>query len=228
MSFVNYTDLVRLNVLDVYGGFWLDASIMLTENLDWIFKLKSEYNTDLIGFYSDLITNDFEYPILETWFIATPKNGKMIHDWHVEFRKCYYSHDPHNFYPEIKHNPIRRQNIKEDWLLDYLIAYQAAMTVMRRSKDYRIMMISASDMAHFYNFNLKLKGKDLSRLFLQGTTPEHYPKMIKFEKNGRNVMDADIAYGRYHKKSFLFSIANEPQYYFNKIKRRKRLCVLYI
>jgi hypothetical protein len=82
-------------------------------------------------------------------------------------------------------------------------------------------MISASDMAHFYNFNLQIKGKDLSRLFLQGTTPEHYPKMIKFEKNGRNVMDADIAYGKYHKKSFLFSISEEPNYYLNKLKRRK-------
>lgn len=221
ISFVNFTDLVRLNVLDVYGGFWLDASIMLTENFDWIFNLKSEYNADLIGFYSDLVTNDFEYPVLETWFLASPKNGKMIHDWHMEFRKCYYSPDPHNFYSEIKNNPALRQNITEDWLLDYLIAYQAAMTVMRRSKNYRILMISANDMAHFYNFNLKIKGKDLSRLFLQGTVPEHYPKLIKFEKNGRNIMDADIAYGKYRRKSFLFSISEEPDYYLNKLKRRK-------
>ena len=83
------------------------------------------------------------------------------------------------------------------------------------------MMISANDMAHFYNFNLKIKGKDLSRLFLQDKAPGHYPKLIKFEKNGRNIMDADIAYGKYKKKSFLFSISNEPNYYFNKIKRRK-------
>lgn len=221
ISFVNYTDLVRLNILDVYGGFWMDASIMITESLDWIFALKSEYNTDLIGFYSDLVTNDFEYPILETWFLATPKNGKMIHDWHIEFRKCYYSPDPHNFYPEIKNNPARRQNITEDWLLDYLIAYQAAMTVMRRSKDYKIMMISGNDMAHFYNFDLKIKGKELSNLFLNNKSPEHYPKMIKFEKNGRNAMDTAIEHGKYAKNSFLFSISDEPYYYFNKIKRRK-------
>ncbi len=225
ISFVNFTDLTRLTILDTFGGFWIDASIMLTENLDWLYHSKSQTNADLIGFYSDHITNDFEYPILETWFIATPKNGKMIHDWHREFRQCYYSPDPHNFYPEIKHNPARRQNIKEDWLLDYLIAYQAAMTVMRRSKDYRILMISASDMAHFYNFNLKLKGKQLSTYFLKGEVPQHYPKMIKFEKNGRNIIDEDITYGRYHRKSFLFSIAREQNYYLQKLKRKKTYAI---
>ncbi len=222
ISFVNFTDLTRLTILDTFGGFWIDASIMLTENLDWIFSLKSELHVDLIGFYSHKDTNDFEYPILETWFIATPKGGKMIHSWHAEFRKCYYSPDPHNFYPEIKNDPAKRQKITQDWLLDYLIAYQSAMIVMRRSRDYRILMISASDMAHFYNFTLKLKGRDLCSAFLQKKAPEFYPKMIKFEKNGRNIMDLDISHGKYKKTSFLYSISEDPKYYFNKMAGRKK------
>ena len=220
LPLANFTDLVRLNLLEEYGGIWLDASIMLTENLDWAFLLKSTYNADLVGFYSDLITADFNNPILETWFLAAPKKSKIIVDWHAEFRKCYYSPNPHVFYLDIKNDPAKRQNLIADWLFDYLIAYQSAINVMHSSKDYRILMISANDMAHFYNFNLKINGKNLTHYFLKEKTPKHYPKIIKFEKNGRYTIDTDINLGRYNKNSYLFSISKEPNFIFNKVKRR--------
>lgn len=53
LPIANFSDLIRLDLLRNYGGFWIDASTLLTENLDWIIKLKSESNPDTIGFFSD-------------------------------------------------------------------------------------------------------------------------------------------------------------------------------
>lgn len=218
LPLANYTDLLRLNLLRYYGGFWLDASILITENFDWVYQLKNDHHTELVAFYSDLVTTDFEFPILETWFLAAPKNSRLIEDWYFEFKKCYYSPDPHHFYQDIKNDPQKRQGIKEDWLFNYLIAYQSAMKIMRNKEKYRLLLLSANDSAHFYNFNLKLKGRVQASYFLKDKPKSQYPKIIKFEKNGRAAIDAEINFGRQRRNSLLFTLSEDPHFYINKIK----------
>lgn len=221
LPLANYTDLVRLNLLEVYGGIWLDASILITQNFDWVQQLKTSTNVELVAFYSDAVTNDFAFPILETWFLAAPKNANIIRDWHHEFRNCYYSENPHKYYSAIKENPLFVQNIKDGDLQNYLIAYLSAIKIMRKNKsNYRILMISANDVAHFYKFNLQIKNHLFGELFLRKPTPKFYPIIIKFEKHGRKAIDDDINLGRYTKNSFLFTIAQDPNYMTNKFLRK--------
>ena len=74
-------------------------------------------------------------------------------------------------------------------------------------------MLSASDSAHYYNFSLKLKGLKQAQYFLQEKIKDRYPKIIKFEKNGRAALDSEIYFGRFSKVSFFFSLAQNQNFY---------------
>lgn len=204
LPFVNYTDLVRLEILKKNGGIWIDISTILTENLSWVYDLKENLKYDLLGFYSDFCTTDMQNPILESWFLATPKNNKFVSAWHQEFFACYTSPQPYEFFKEIKNNKDEIQNIGD--LADYLIIYLAAISVMKKNKDFRISMISANEVGHYFSFRLKSSYQQLADIFLKKASPNHVPTLIKFTGNQRNYLDREIFLGRYHRNAFLFSI----------------------
>lgn len=218
ISFVNYTDLSRLKILEKYGGYYFDASILFTEDLNWIQQIKKDQKSDIVGFYSDHFTSDYDFPLLETWFIASPRNNKFIKAWAVEFEECYKSPNPHSYFQNEKKDSLFLQKIDEN-LSNYLIAYLAASKVMRNNQNFRLLMISASDTAHYYNFKLKLSPHRLAEIFLFNKNKQSVPKLIKFEKRGRNAMDEVLSRGQYSKKSLLFQIAPDDNYYLKKLPR---------
>ncbi|WP_333660700.1 glycosyltransferase family 32 protein [Chishuiella changwenlii] len=217
LPLANYTDLIRLELLYKYGGIWIDASILLTENLDWLFNLKKEHNTDLIGFYSDFGTIDYNYPILETWFLACSKENNFIKDWLNEFKKCYISSSPTSYYDEIKSDPKLIQNIAS--FADYLIVYLSAIKIMRDRQDYKILMLSANETGHKYNFGSNLHYQEFIDLFLKNPVPNSYPMLIKFEKSGRNLLDDKLKIGKFNQQSFLMTVSQKESL-LEKINRR--------
>ena len=68
------SDIIRLLLLEKYGGVWMDASIILLEDLD---KFISKDNLTLF------ITprSSFKNPVFENWFISAPPNNKVIKMW---------------------------------------------------------------------------------------------------------------------------------------------------
>ena len=165
LPFANYSDIIRLNLLVAFGGIWIDASILITENFDWIYTIQKIEKVDLIGFFSDFFSRNINLPILETWLIATSSSNKFINDWKNEYEKCYTSSEPHRYFDLEKKDSTFTQGIDEN-LSNYLIVYLAAMKIMRNNNNYRIFMISASETGHYYNFGLKLKPHQLVEVFL--------------------------------------------------------------
>lgn len=216
LPLANYTDLIRLELLNKYGGIWLDASILITENFNWLFKLKKESHTDLIGFYSDYCTTDYNYPIFENWFLASSKQNIFIKNWLDEYKKCYISDHPKNYYLNIKSNPSLIQNIGE--FADYLLPYLSAIKIMRESNNYKILMISANETGHRYNFGSDLNYQEFINLFLNSKPPTSFPMLIKFEKSGRNLLDEKLKIGKFKKSAFLIKISQEETIV-EKIKR---------
>ncbi|MDR2207317.1 MAG: capsular polysaccharide synthesis protein [Flavobacteriaceae bacterium] len=223
ISFINFTDLVRLKLLKKYGGIWMDASILLTENLDWILNKKYESGADLVGFYSDYFTKNSDFPLLETWFLACAPENKFISAWASEFEKCYNSENPHQYFDEEKKNPDFLHKFDE-WLSNYLIAYLAAAKVMRANQDFKLLMFPSSKTAHYYTFGLELPAHKTAELFLSCETQKHIPKMIKFERISRNAVDNAIENGLLTKKSLLFRITKNKNY----LRRKPRFFIKYI
>lgn len=217
LPFANYSDIIRLELLYTYGGIWIDASTLITEKIDWI--LENNYqDVDVIGFYADFVTKNKSFPILETWFIATSKQNKFIKSWLYEYKECYMSDNPSAYFQEIKDNQDWVQGIDAE-LADYLICYLAAIKIIRTNNNYRLLMHSANASAHYYNFGLKLKPHQLCKVFLFNRAQQTPPKMIKFERRGREAIDLAIYRGQYTRKSLLFKIAPDPNYLKNKLPR---------
>lgn len=68
------SDIIRLRLLEKYGGVWIDASTILLEDVD---KFISKDNLTLFITPSSSLEN----PVFENWFISAPPNNKIIGMW---------------------------------------------------------------------------------------------------------------------------------------------------
>ena len=91
INIIQKADWIRLYLLEKYGGFWVDAGIIIN-NEDAINKLRDESikkQSIYTGFYLDarLIDNNL-YSYVECWCIMVPKNSPIINAWRKEFEKA--------------------------------------------------------------------------------------------------------------------------------------------
>lgn len=215
LPFANYSDIIRLALLSQYGGIWVDASSLITKNLDWIYQLKINNKIDIIGFFADFITSDSKYPILETWFLAAPANNPFIINWYNEFLSCYTSDTPQEYYKDIPADWLQEM---DENLSKYLLCYISAIKIMRTNHNYRILMFSANDSAHFYNFSLKLKPHQLAEEFLLRNDATCDLPLVKFERRGREAIDDYIYKGLLSKKSLLYKLSPESSKKYRSLK----------
>jgi hypothetical protein len=78
-------DFMRIHVLNQNGGIWLDASTILHESLDWVLKNYDEQRYEFIGFHIVSKETKPEYPVIENWFMASPKGSEFIQKWLEKF-----------------------------------------------------------------------------------------------------------------------------------------------
>lgn len=67
------SDWLRCERLKTHGGVWLDASIILTESLDWV-----QGPGEGLMFYQEAMMKKNDMPMYESWFMATVPNGIFI------------------------------------------------------------------------------------------------------------------------------------------------------
>lgn len=173
------SDYIRFALLKKYGGIWMDASTLLTENFDW-FLSKMEGKENFI-FYSDACTSDTQNPIVESWFIVARKHSQFIKDWFTEFEKCCLSDDPNSYYEAYKNNPV----IQKIPNTDYLMCYISAAIVLSKRK-YSILYANAGSVGHYYNYYLFSNSLLIAiKLFLMNKRHIFTPKLVKFTKDTR-------------------------------------------
>ena len=194
----NKADLIRLMLLERYGGIWMDASILLTENLNWI---TNKYDgQDAFLFYSDECTINFKKPISENWLIAAPKGSLFIKEWLNEYKKCILSSEPKIYYNNVKKNRKIIQNITEP---DYLLAYISAIIVLN-SGNYNILYASSSSVGHYLNYKFNWNPYIISILLLVVDKENlKLPKLIKITGGVRATLNRLSAIGLYYRNSIL-------------------------
>ena len=75
-------DVIRIVLLEKYGGLWMDATFLLGKNLDDLWFPK---NYDIGCYEANYFTTNPKVPVLENWFISAPKNSPLIKAWKKEF-----------------------------------------------------------------------------------------------------------------------------------------------
>ena len=122
-----FSDFVRVNLLEKYGGVWIDASTILSAPLDWLHATQRATGAEYIGY----CTNCSDPPVIENWFMACVPGSPFVRAWRDEFLRLadFSSADEY-----VKHlqseRGINLNGIRGD-MLAYLAQHAAAQCVLQ-------------------------------------------------------------------------------------------------
>ncbi|MBF7685628.1 hypothetical protein I2F17_07340 [Acinetobacter sp. B10A] len=194
-------DLVRLELLAKYGGIWIDASIFLTRDLEWIFEKFNDQ--DAFVFFSDECTTNFNKPITENWFIAAPVKSEFIVAWRDEFKACILSQEPKKYYEEVIKDKSIIQNLTHT---EYLLCYISAILCLERKK-YNILYASSAQVGHYYNYKFNWNGYALALcLLVRNQNKISKPFLLKITSEMRRPIGVFLKYNFKNRKSLILSV----------------------
>ncbi len=122
-------DVIRLSVLEKYGGYWLDASLLLHRPLHEQWNLEQ---FDVSGYYIDGFTTNVHKKVFENWFIAAPKNSPLISAWKREF---FFAIQCPNYADHLLSKGVDVQKIDS---IEYLRMHCAYLKILHEVDTYRI------------------------------------------------------------------------------------------
>lgn len=206
----NQTDLIRLDLLYKYGGVWIDISTIFNVGLDKIFPiLNGENKYDLLAFYNKTSTTNYNSPIIESWFLAAPKNNEFIKQWLKEFKKIEYIGSKRMFlkikerhdYEEIK------QKISDP---EYLLIYLTQQIVLKNN-NYNLYLKKCEDSAFFYQNHFGWKPLKMHNLLINYDINEldTMPPLIKLVSGDRKLLPILINKKYFKKNSIIANLVQE-------------------
>lgn len=81
-------DWIRLKLLKVHGGCWIDSGIILNQSINNLYRDCVTNKADLLVFKILGTQSNPTYPIAENWFIMAPPNSPMITLWLEEYERA--------------------------------------------------------------------------------------------------------------------------------------------
>ena len=75
------SDWLRLYLVRHHGGYWLDATTLLTQPLDWLDAARRARGAEFVGFFLQGFTHDARYPVVESWAFGAPAQSPFVAAW---------------------------------------------------------------------------------------------------------------------------------------------------
>lgn len=198
-------DWIRLQLLKQYGGIWIDASTILTQNLDWVQHYQQESHSEYVGFYIEGLSNRPDQPILENWFMACIPNSQFIIDLVKEFDHAL-SIGGEKYLEELAaKNQLERAAQKLNPSTQrYLLMHVAASVLMDRNlAHYRLTLLRAEDSALGFHESLKWRKRQLYATLALLPCPKQLPVLVKLRGNDRRIFEKYLAKNWLNSNSFL-------------------------
>ena len=188
LSIQKQTDVIRLALLEKYGGFWLDSTLYLNQSLD------IEWNTkvDVGGYCADFYTTNKNKPVFESWFIYAPKNSKLITAWKEEFFKGVDLN--HQDYIDELEKTVDLQKID---LKVYLMIHCSFLKVIQ-DKKYKWKMLPAGQNNGPFSYLVKHDWNVPKSVFYLLTSKDHPPPVLKLRYPERFITNWLIYYMQDH------------------------------
>lgn len=197
-----HSDLLRFYLLYKYGGIWLDASIIVYANLDWIVDLCHKNKTSAFGYYRAANVTVKHYPVIENWLLASTKNNIFFKLWLDELTLAL-TMGPKAYIAKIKETTTNYEEYFQNiGLLEYLIAYVACQKILRNTIP-SITLINCDKNAFFYqNIDIKSNTYFIEALVLRHR-PAKMPHLIKLIGSDRSLIAPYLLKKKYKKQSLL-------------------------
>jgi hypothetical protein len=184
------SDFVRLFVLHKYGGFWVDASIVMFDNLDYFHeKQQSSPSVEVVGYHTGINQTKPEFPVIENWFFGCVKKSTFVGLWKSEFMRINDFSSSFTYVENMKCNGIDLQRLGS--LRYYLSMHVAAQSVLQRKQTSHMICLDRAEdgpfkYLHDHNWNMC---RATTELYLRPYRM-HSP-FIKFTSKGRKVLNKD-------------------------------------
>jgi hypothetical protein len=140
-----FSDYVRLYILPIYGGFWMDSSIICQSSLQWIRDKNARNGFEFIGYYREGFSS--LTPTIESWFFACIPGSNFVKDWRDEFLRMTDYATVDEYVKNICDEGIDISKIP-DYRWNYLAVYLSIHHVLQRPKhSYNLDLIKSDDTA---------------------------------------------------------------------------------
>ena len=186
------SDFVRLYILPKFGGVWADASVIPTRSWDWVIEEQKKKGSDFIGYYRQGATTKSEYPVIESWFFACPKDSDFVSKLRDEMMTMNSLENEADYKENVKARGVDIQNIPQPDYLNIYLSAQAVMQTQMTTDEIRnkIHVYPSEDgpFKHSVANNWK-PAESVKSLCALDTT--EMPEMIKIYGNERRAMESD-------------------------------------
>lgn len=143
-------DWLRLYLVRHHGGFWLDASIVLTQSLDWLQAHQQAQGSEFVGFFLQGFTRDARWPVVESWAFGAPAHAPFVAAWQQEFHHALIGQGSGAYLAQLHGRPAGAELLQGIADPEYLLIHVAAQQVLRRDNAYRLALLCAEDTAYYY------------------------------------------------------------------------------
>ncbi|MGM9515686.1 glycosyltransferase family 32 protein [Roseateles sp. DB2] len=187
-------DWLRLQLLQTHGGLWIDASTLLTRNLDWVHQQQAGTGAEFVGFYIDRLSNRPELPLVENWFMAAVPGSRFVAELNAEFVRALAMGEA--AYLQTLRDAGRFERVIQaidPSLHEYLVMHAAASSLLDAdASHYRLALQRAEDSAFALQQALAWKKRHLYvRLALMGE-PRRVPALVKLRGNDRRTLESQL------------------------------------
>jgi len=207
-------DWLRLQLLAKHGGIWIDASTLLTRNLDWVHALQAEKGSEYVGFYIDRFTTRTDQPIVENWFMAAIPRSRFIETLAYEFEQALTMGEA-QYLEKLQACGKLTQVVQglgpKDQL--YLIMHVAAAVILDRAQDsYKLSLIRAEDSALGFHAALQWRKRHLYARLALSPAPQNLPWIIKLRGGDRRIFERGLARGWLNPQSVVAKLLAKPPF----------------
>lgn len=203
----NKSDIIRLSLLYRYGGIWIDSSVIISDFPKWLEEHMAAEKYDLIAFYREVATIDFNFPVIESWFLTSPAQNIFIKSWLDELMPLK-DLGQEKYFKEIRDREdysMLKQNIDNP---EYLLVYLAMQIALRKNNNYNLFLKKSEASAFLYQEKSSWAPyKGMSNLIIKKMN-SNYPSIIKLTKLCRLEVEYLLEHGFLTRHSLFNHIFN--------------------
>ena len=183
-------DWVRLKLLSIYGGVWMDAGIILNDvsDLEALHYRSNAMRSELTGFYIGSLTSREDYKVIENYFLMAPKGSELVTLWLKEFETAIQNgFDVHK--KQLKAEGVDTQRIYEDDGDTYLTQHACMQAVLQKRLNRKplVLITKAEDSILKYQAECEWKG-DCINSKLNSIPREEQESMVKLRGIDRKAI----------------------------------------
>lgn len=191
-------DWLRIKLLARHGGVWMDASILLARNLDWLHQQRERRAASYVGFYIDRFTTRPDQPIVENWLMAAAPGCPFTRDLADAFDSAL-DEGADAWLARLASQDRTRPVVQgmDASMQRYLLMHVVAAELLDRHADaYRLVLMRAEDGPLAWLSQMGWRKTHLYVRIALTPCPRRLPALLKLRGNDRRLVEKHWLRGR--------------------------------